>query len=215
MDKTGNFALEHAGNTGRMSTTPVSVFDKEKVANDQLDLHRRKATNWYVITGGPGSGKTTTINILKARGYKTTIEHARHYLDTQLIKGKTVEEVRSNQQLFQLGVLDMQIDQEASIAPNDLVFLDRAIPDALAYYRFLHLDVDQRLTDALHSVSYKKVFILDCLPLVQDYARREDEAAQKKIHALLVEVYSSLQFPVIRVPVLPPEERVDLLLKNL
>jgi predicted ATPase len=32
-----------------------------------------KQTNWYVITGGPSSGKTTTINILTARGYKTTI----------------------------------------------------------------------------------------------------------------------------------------------
>ena len=40
-----------------------------------------KETNWYVLTGGPGSGKTTTINSINKRGYKTTIEHARHYVD--------------------------------------------------------------------------------------------------------------------------------------
>ena len=51
---------------------------------------RKNNTNWYVITGGPSSGKTTTVNLLKARGYKTTTEHARHYLDTQRINGKTV-----------------------------------------------------------------------------------------------------------------------------
>ncbi len=175
----------------------------------------RKETNWYVITGGPSSGKTTTVNLLKGRGYITTIEHARHYLDTQRLKGRTVEEVRKNQIEFQLGVLDMQIEQESEISAEVLVFLDRAIPDALAYYRFLNLPVNDKLTEALFLVSYKKIFILDCLPLIKDYARNEDEIAQKKIHALLTEVYKTLPFPIVHVPVLPPEERVDFILKNL
>ena len=172
-------------------------------------------TNWYVITGGPGSGKTTTVNLLQARGYKTTIEHARHYLDTQRSIGKTVEETRKHQQEFQLGVLDMQIEQERSLSPGDVVFLDRAIPDALAYYHFLNLPQDEKLLQAMSTVSYRKVFILDCLPLVQDYARTEDEAAQKKLHALLTDVYERLPFPVIHVPIFQPEERVDFILKNI
>lgn len=172
-------------------------------------------TKWYVVTGGPSSGKTTTVNILSKRGYKTTIEHARHYLDTQRAQGRTVKEVRKRQKEFQLGVLDMQIRQEAEISPDEIVFLDRAIPDALAYYRFLGLRPDKRLLEALKKVSYKKVFILDCLALVSDYARTEDETAQKEIHRLLTEVYESLPAPVIHVPVLPPEERVDFILQNL
>jgi predicted ATPase len=172
-------------------------------------------TNWYVITGGPSSGKTTTVNLLNARGYKTTIEHARHYLDTKRNSGKTVEEVRKHQAEFQLAILDMQIEQEKNLSPDDVVFLDRAIPDALAYYRFLNLPSDKKLLEALSLVSYKKIFILDCLPFVKDYARTEDDAAQKNIHALLTEVYESLPFPVIHVPVLKPEERVDFILKNL
>jgi predicted ATPase len=172
-------------------------------------------TNWYVITGGPGAGKTTTVNLLSARGYKITIEHARHYIDTQRQNGKTVEEIRRNQKEFQLSVLEMQIKQEAGLSPDELVFLDRAIPDALAYYRFLHLTEDKQLLKALESVSYKKIFILDCLRLVKDYARVEDEAAQKTIQQLLIEVYTSLNFPIVRVPVLPPEKRVDFILENL
>ena len=178
-------------------------------------LSNKIETNWYVITGGPSSGKTTTVNLLKARGYKTTIEHARHYIDTQKIIGKTVEETRQNQLVFQLGVLNMQIAQERALSPDENVFLDRAIPDALAYYRFLKLPEDEKLQKAIRQASYKKVFILDPLPLVQDYARTEDEAAQKDIHRLITEVYESLSYPVIHVPVLPPEERADFILKNI
>lgn len=175
----------------------------------------RKTTNWYVITGGPSSGKTTTVDLLRGRGYQTTIEHARHYLDTQRLQGRTVNEVRSHQEEFQLGVLEMQIEQEASICPDDVVFLDRAIPDALAYCRFLGLQVHHKLTAAMTTVSYRKVFILERLPLVNDYARTENEAAQKTLHELLTDVYESLPFPVVHVPVLPPETRVDFILANM
>jgi predicted ATPase len=69
--------------------------------------------------------------------------------------------------------------------------------------------------EAMSTVSYKKIFILEYLPLVHDYARLEDEVAQKQIHKLLTEVYGSLPFPVIHVPVLKLAERVDVILKNL
>ena len=175
----------------------------------------RIPTNWYVITGGPCCGKTTMVNLLRERGYNTTIEHARHFLYTQRIKGRTAEEVRKNQLEFQLGVLNMQIEQEGSLSPEQMVFLDRALPDSLAYYGYLNLAPDKRLLEALEKVYYKKIFILDLLPLVNDYARSENEAAQKKIHELIIEVYTSLSFPIVHVPVLPTEDRADFILNHL
>ncbi len=172
-------------------------------------------TNWYVITGGPSTGKTTVINMLDKRGYKTTIEHARHYIDTMRLAGETVEEVRNNKRKFQLGVLEMQIAQEGAIKPEDIIFLDRAIPDAMAYYQFLGLDYDKVLIEAMQSVSYRKIFILDRLPLINDYARTENREAQEKIHRLIINVYESLPFPVVFVPVLDPKERTHFILKNI
>lgn len=172
-------------------------------------------TNWYVITGGPSSGKTTTVNLLQKRGYKTTIEHARHYIETQQILGKSVEEIRKNQAEFQLGVLNMQIAQEAELAPDETVFLDRAIPDARAYCRFLDLPEAPELKKAMNRVNYKKVFLLDPLPLVNDDVRTEDSDAQKKIHALIAETYGALPFPLVHIPAMSSEERVDLILSQI
>ncbi|MBK7149969.1 MAG: ATP-binding protein [Bacteroidetes bacterium] len=175
----------------------------------------RQKNNWYVITGGPSSGKTTLINRLRELGYKTTEEIARHYMDIQRENGHPVEEVRSHQNEFQLAVLRMQVEVEQQLLPEEVVFLDRAIPDAHAYYHFLHIPEHPELAKALENVSYKKVFILDCLPLVNDYARVENEEAQLKIHEELIAVYEALPFPVVRVPVLSVEERIAFVLNNL
>jgi predicted ATPase len=172
-------------------------------------------TNWVVITGGPSSGKTTTVDILRQRGFRTTIEHARHYIDTLRVTGLSVAEIRANQTAFQRGVMEMQIEQEQVIAPHDRVFLDRALPDGIAYHRFLGLDVPEAYRTVVRPNVYDAVFVLDLLPLQADYARTEDRAAQVTIHRLLVEVYSELGYRPRRVPPLPPEERVDFILSAL
>jgi predicted ATPase len=173
------------------------------------------ATNWCVITGGPSSGKTTTVNILRDRGFATTIEHARHYIDTQRVTGRTVEDIRANQQLFQRGIIDMQVEQERSLDHEALVFLDRALPDGLAYYRLLGLTPDADYLSLIQPGVYRAVFILDLLPLAADYARTEDRAGQIEIHRLLTEVYSELGYDPRAVPALPPGERVGLILAML
>lgn len=57
--------------------------------------------------------------------------------------------------------------------------------------------------------------MLDCLPIVQDDVRKEDEEAQAKIQAELVAVYKALPFPMVYVPVMEPYERVEFILNNL
>jgi predicted ATPase len=98
--------------------------------------------------------------------------------------------------------------------PDELYFLDRALPDSLAYCRYLGIEPDPELLAALGTASYRKVFVLDLLPLAGDYARTEDAAAQLRIHATLIEVYEDLGFVVETVPVLSVEQRVDLILSR-
>lgn len=43
----------------------------------------------------------------------------------------------------------------------------------------------------------------------------EDEAEQIRIHNLIIKVYETFPCPIVHVPVLPAEERIDFILKNL
>lgn len=154
------------------------------------------------------------VRALAQLGHRTTHEEARHYIDLKRIEGRSVEQIRSRQREFQRSVLQMQLDTEAALDPDELVFLDRAVPDSLAYYRFLDLEPDPLLLEALQRVSYRTVFLLDLLPLHPDYARTEDEAAQHRIHELITEVYRERHVPIVHVPVLPEAERVRFVLQN-
>ena len=173
------------------------------------------APPWYVITGGPSTGKTTLVDLLAKRGYRTAIEEARHYFEIEKALGINSDQARENVRLFQENVLTLQIQLEASLDPEELIFLDRALPDELAYYRYLGIEPDRRLDVALQKAHYRKVFILDLLPLHHDYVRSEDVQAQHSIQQMLIDVYSARPEPLIRVPVMPTEERADFILKNL
>ena len=172
-------------------------------------------SNWYVITGGPSSGKSTVIRALKDMGYKTTIEFARHYIDLQRMNGRTTEEIRMNQRQFQHKVLNLQVNLERRLDPTEQIFFDRALPDEEAYYKYFHLEPDEKLVECLNSATYKKIFIMDLLPLDSDYARTEDRQAQLDLHQLIIDVYTKRGEPIVFVPVLPVKERVQFVLDHL
>ena len=171
--------------------------------------------NWYVITGGPSSGKSTVIRLLKDLGYTTTHEVARHYIDLQRVNGRSVDEVRANQRQFQHKILNLQIDLERRLDPQEMIFLDRGLPDELAYYKYFNLAPDEKLVEYLKTATYKMIFVMDLLPLDKDYARTEDLEAQKALHQLIIDSYKERNEPIVMVPVLPPKERTAFILANL
>jgi predicted ATPase len=175
----------------------------------------RPANRWYVVTGGPSSGKTTLVTLLAARGYAVVHEHARQRIDLELRYGETLEDIRRDQLGFQRSVLEMQLEHESNTPPGQLTFFDRGIPDTLAYHRFHRLPESAFFERAVAACAYRKVFLLELLPLVNDYARKEDVAAQHELQELLIAVYSALPFPMVRVPVMGPEERLDFVLARL
>ena len=66
-------------------------------------------SKWYVITGGPSSGKTTVLKKLAELGYLTYPEAARVFIDGEMAKGKSLKEIRGDEAEFQRKVLKIKI----------------------------------------------------------------------------------------------------------
>lgn len=173
-----------------------------------------KVPNWYVVTGGPDSGKTTTVEYLSKLGYHTVAEYARLLIDKELAKGKTIEEIRKNRKKFQDNALELKLELEKKTPKDRTVFLDRGVPDTLAYYRFLKLKVPKRLF-VIGKNRYKKVFLLDILTYKKDYARIESKKEAEEIHRQIKKAYKELGYGILRIPVMSVENRVKMILKNI
>ena len=149
-------------------------------------------------------------------GHRIVHETARIYIDEQIAKGKTIEEIRKDEVLFQRNVLKRKIIIEKKLSQKTLVFLDRGIPDTCAYDRLHGVKENALLDKAIKNCRYKKVFLLDQLIFKKDYARTETKAQQSKLHKFLLEVYQDLGYEVIKIPVFKTKQkRVDFVLKNL
>ena len=171
-------------------------------------------TNWHVITGAPCSGKTTLISQLAKHGHYTVEEIGRKYIARELAKGRTLEELRSDESVFQRTLLDLRIKQELGLDPGRHSFLDRGLPDSLTFYRANGLNPNEILKECQH-FRYASIFLLDRLPLQSNGVRAEDDAKLQFIDEWLYRDYSALGYEVARVPVFPIAQRLSLILERL
>ena len=181
---------------------------------DLLSTPFQVQTNWHVITGAACSGKTTTINLLTDRGYQTVPEVARQLIERELAKGRTIEEWFANGAAMTPAVADVQRRVERGLRAADVAFLDRGLPDCLFFYRNFGLDPNDLLAGCFHH-RYASVFLLDRLDLQLDGARVSDDTYTVLLDEWLYRDYTALGYHVIRVPVLPPQERLEFILEKL
>jgi predicted ATPase len=171
-------------------------------------------TNWHVITGAPSCGKTTLIDLLAREGFHIAPEGGRLYMEREAARGKTTEEIRAHISTLQRGIKTTQLGIERSLRPAHLTFLDRSVLDSLAWYRLFGLDPNEFLPECFHH-RYASVFILERLPLTLDGFRFDDDAIVDYLDEWHYRDYRTLGYAVLRVPVLPPEERCGFVLERL
>jgi predicted ATPase len=104
------------------------VFVAQEVVR-AADLSREMINLRFVITGGPGAGKTTILHALAARGYMCAAESARAIIRERLASG-----LSPRPPLAQFGNEILQRDiarYRETRATAHPVFFDRGIVDAL------------------------------------------------------------------------------------
>jgi predicted ATPase len=175
----------------------------------------RLPNNWYVLTGAPCSGKTTTILELANKGYQVVPEIARLYVDAELAKGRTLPDIAINTRQFEEIVTHLKVENEQQLDPKATVFLDRGMHDTLAYYKLYGWPVSDVIQSSCHAARYAKIFLLEMLPYQMDYARTESETDARKLQELFRLVYREAGYDVISVPVASVDERVAFILDHL
>lgn len=171
-------------------------------------------TNWHVITGTLSSGKSTLINQLAESGFQAVPESARLYIESEMAKGRPIDEICADPTALQRGVNDTMLRMELRLPADEVLFLDRAFPDALAFCRANGVNPNEILADCFHH-RYASVFLLERFPVEQDGVRYHDDVAADLIEEWHARDYSALGYDVVRVPVLAPEERLAFVLEKL
>ena len=197
-----------------MSGSYQTDFRTIELDQNLLSTPFKIQTNWHVITGTVSSGKTTLINQLADREFQTVPEVGRQYFEREMAKGRTIDEIRGDPVALTRSLVDMMRECERGLRANDLLFLDRAFPDALAFCRVYGLNPNEFLADCFH-FRYASVFILDRFLVEQDGVRAEDDATAALIDDWLVRDYNALGYNIIQVPVLSPDERLAFVLERL
>jgi len=170
-------------------------------------------TRWFVITGAPCSGKTTVINELQRRGYRCAPEVARAVIDARLAEGISVAQMRADEAVFQRSLIDAKVALEEQLDPQELVFMDRAMPDSITYLKMKGIDADD-VTQLSKRFRYAHVFQFERLPLLADGARVEDDERSAFLEQQLELDYSGLGYAVERVPVMSIDDRIALVLSR-
>jgi predicted ATPase len=181
---------------------------------DLLSTPFRVQTSWHVITGAPCCGKTTLIDQLADKGFQTVPETGRQYIEREMARGRTIDEIRENEANFARSIKDMQLGIELGLRASEITFFDRAFPDCLSYYRVVGLNPNQILLECFQH-RYDSIFVLDRFPVQQDGVRTEDDVIADFLDEWLNRDYFALGYRVVRVPVLPPQERLAFVLDKL
>ena len=188
----------------------------QDILKENLECLRQ--TNWWIITGGPSTGKSAVIKNLDERGYKVMPEAARVNIDSKLDKGRTIEQIRADEVEFQIDILRMKEKIEDETPEDELIFWDRGLAgDSMAYLSLARRPEGTRVniydSETLISAKrrYQGVFLLDKLPSYeQDYARVEDNVKGAQIHRRIGFVYETIGYEPIRVSVFPGNEAVSI-----
>jgi len=176
------------------------------------------STYGYVITGGPGSGKTSLIDALAKEGYTIFEEVSRRLIREQQQLPDGVLPWHNLDRFATLALDAMQQQYVQAHIHQQPVFFDRAIPDIAGYLKCAGLSVGETLATALkESIYASPVFI--CPPweeiYVNDPERPQTYQEAVHLHSEIQAAYLNAGYTVIEVPQLTVRERVQFIISQI
>lgn len=171
-----------------------------------------------LLIGGPSTGKTTLLKELQKHGYPCLEEVSREVIKNAQNQG--IEQLfLSEPLLFSELLLRARIAQfeEALNETSEIVFIDRGIPDTVAYMDFIEQDYTDEFTEACQKYVYDAVYILPSWEAIHttDEERYEDFEHAQKLQISLTNTYIQYGYDPVEVPIGPVEDRAQFVLNHM
>lgn len=181
-----------------------------------------KETNpYYVITGGPGVGKTSLLEALQEKGLTVIPEVARQLIrEQQAIDGDALpwKDKRLYRDLmFQRSEESFEkvMEEQQGDGP---IFFDRGFLDAICYASLTGIRVENDMKILAETWRYNDhVFILPPWKEIYqtDAERKQDWNEAVFTYNKMIQTYRSYQYNLVEVPKTTIEERADFILEFL
>lgn len=177
-----------------------------------------------VITGGPGTGKTSVIRVLEEKGFYCFHEVVRD-LTLQAKRNGNPQSIHSNPlafvedpYAFNLRILEARLHHfhAGDELRQDVVFYDRGIPDVLAYMNYFDQTYPEEFSSHCNVHRYDGVIVLPPWKeiYIQDEERLESFDQAMEIHEELLSTYSAFDYSSLMVPFGSVEERANYIINH-
>jgi predicted ATPase len=177
----------------------------------------RDGAQLFVLTGGPGAGKSTLIDALAGAGFATVPEAGRAIIRQQAqIAGRGRPSVDPD--LFAELMLSWELQSyHARASEPEPVFFDRGIVDVIGYLKLSGRPVPEHMSAAARLYRYNRcVFVCPPWPQIftQDNERKQDLDEADRTYRALVETYAGCGYELVEVPRTPVDERLRFIISR-
>ncbi|MCR8549299.1 AAA family ATPase [Salipiger sp. P9] len=155
--------------------------------------------HFFVVTGGPGAGKTSLITELARRGFQNIPESGRAIIREEMAScGDALPWADRMAYAERMLERDLSADSAAQALPGPVIF-DRGIPDILGYLTLCGLPVPPHVTAAARTTRYnRRVFLAPYWDEIfaQDSERKQSPAEAEATCTVMRETYAALGYQI-------------------